>query len=65
MLRSEDDALYFYGKLMDLDPGFQSFDYSRGEVPALSEVPAMKWFCDRFRDTLHQPILPRKRIRGA
>lgn len=54
--QSEDYALWFYDKLKEADKGFQSFDYSPGEVPSLAKEPGMKWFHDRFRPTLHKPL---------
>jgi len=53
---SDVDALWFYGELKRLDPGFQSFDYSPGEVPSLSNEPGMAWFCRRYRKQLHVPV---------
>lgn len=54
-LEAEEPALRFYRKLVDLDPGFQDFDYSPGEVVSLSKEKEMAWFCERFRSTLHTP----------
>ncbi|MFG1187886.1 hypothetical protein [Xanthobacter aminoxidans] len=54
-LEVEEPALRFYRKLVELDPGFQDFDYTPGEVDALSKEKQMAWFCERFRSTLHTP----------
>jgi hypothetical protein len=50
---SDEWMLYFYNKLKEIDPGFQSFDYSPGEIPALSAEPELANFCARFRNELH------------
>jgi hypothetical protein len=59
---SDNEMLSFYNKLKELDSGFQSFDYSPGEVPSISDEPGMAYFCARFRDRLHvdnpEPIKP-------
>jgi hypothetical protein len=53
-LKSDDDEMLpFYNKLKELDSGFQSFDYSPGEVPSISGELGMAYFCERFRDRLH------------
>jgi hypothetical protein len=54
----DEDMLYFYDRLTALDPGFTSFDYSPGEVPAISNEPGMKRFHDKFRASLHKPLVP-------
>lgn len=56
--QSAPDALWFYDHLKNADPGFQSFDYSPGEVPSIAKEPGMKWFHDEFRDRLHVPTNP-------
>ena len=61
ILKSDSDALWFYERLKDLDPGFQSFDYSPGEVVSLSDEQGMAYFCQRYRERLHKPITSRKR----
>jgi hypothetical protein len=50
--------------LKKLDPGFQSFDYSPGEVLAISAEPGMKWFSERYRDRLHKPIVRKQKVGG-
>jgi hypothetical protein len=49
----DEEMLFFYNELKRLDSGFQSFDYSPGEVPAISQEPGMAFFCERFRNRLH------------
>lgn len=46
-----DDATlkYFYGKLVEMDPGFRDLSYKPGEAKALNEEPAMSFFIDRIR----------------
>jgi hypothetical protein len=50
---ADDEMLFFYNKLKALDSGFQSFDYSPGEVPSISDEPGMAYFNNRFRLKLH------------
>ena len=64
-LKLDGDALYFYGKLTELDPGFRSFDYSPGEVLAISAEPGMTYFSQRHREKLHQPIIRKTAKRKA
>jgi hypothetical protein len=54
-LRKDEFALWFYNKLKWLDPGFQDFDYSPGEVLAISAEPGMAYFNAKYRDKLHIP----------
>lgn len=54
-LHEDEFALWFYGELKRLDPGFQDFDYSPGEVPAISAEPGMAFFQAKYRDQLHVP----------
>jgi hypothetical protein len=53
MQHYEREMLYFYEELKRLDRGFQSFDYSPGEVPAISKEPGMAYFSAQFRNRLH------------
>jgi tetratricopeptide (TPR) repeat protein len=66
-LKSDGDALDFYKKLKELDPGFESFDYAPGEVRAISAEPGMAYFSQRYREQLHKPIIRKnaKRKVGA
>lgn len=45
-----DDATlkYFYGKLVEMDPGFKDLSYKPGEAKALDEEPAMNFFIGRI-----------------
>jgi hypothetical protein len=54
-LREDDFALWFYTELKRLDPGFQDFDYSPGEVRPISAEPGMAYFYAKYRDQLHVP----------
>lgn len=54
-LRDDQYALWFYNELKRLDPGFQDFDYSPGEVTAISAEPGMAYFHAKFREQLHTP----------
>jgi hypothetical protein len=54
-LREDQYALWFYNELKRLDPGFQDFDYSPGEVAAISAEPGMAYFHAKFREQLHTP----------
>jgi hypothetical protein len=56
-LKLDDDALHFYGILKNLDRGFSSFDYSPGEVKAISAEPGMAYFSQKYRAKLHKPII--------
>lgn len=53
--KDDDDALWFYETLKRLDPGFQDFDYTPGEVKAISKEPAMRCFHDKYRASRHIP----------
>jgi hypothetical protein len=54
----DEDMLFFHGHLTRLDRGFESFDYSPGEVPSISAEPGMKYFRERFPH-LHKPNNPK------
>jgi hypothetical protein len=54
-MREDDYVLWFYNELKRLDPGFQDFDYSPGEVLAISAEPGMAYFHAKYRDQLHVP----------
>ncbi len=54
-LNADADAIWFYTRLKSLDPGFQDFDYSPGEVLSISREEGMKYFHDKYRQKFHTP----------
>ncbi len=53
-LQEDEEAKWFYESLKEIDRGFQSFDYSPGEVPSIAkDIP---YFDLRFRTELHRDI---------
>jgi hypothetical protein len=64
-LKSDNDALWFYERLVDLDPGWQSFDYSPGEVVSISVEAGMAYFSQRYRQRLHRPIIRNRKANGG
>jgi hypothetical protein len=55
VVRQDDDALFFHSELKRLDAGWQDFDYSPGEVLAISAEKGMSYFHNKYRDKLHIP----------
>jgi hypothetical protein len=45
---SDNDMLFFYTELLRLDPGFERFAYSPGEVVAIKDEPGLAYFRERF-----------------
>jgi hypothetical protein len=63
MSRDDEYALWFFAELKRLDPGFQDFDYTLGEVSSISAEPGMAYFHAKYREDLHTPnkIQPKKK----
>jgi hypothetical protein len=55
MLQDDSWALWFYNELKRMDCGFQDFDYTPGELVAISAERGMAYFHDKYRDQLHTP----------
>ena len=55
MMEDDSHALWFHRELTRMDPGFQDFDYSPGELVAISAEHGMTYFHNKYRDQLHTP----------
>jgi hypothetical protein len=61
MLQDDSHALWFYKELKRMDGGWQDFDYSPGDLLAISKEDGMTYFHIKYRDQLHIPNLVRSR----
>lgn len=55
MMEDDSYALWFHRESTRMDPGFQDFDYSPGELVAISVERGMAYFHSKYRDQLHTP----------